>query len=240
MYLWVIIATFLAALAAMGTSLRADIKQLYVEPQAENVVTKIYTQHRGMMTYAYKHLRNSDGTTDIRQGLWKPEDHPGYVPYGFQPNSGTSAFTSKIYCLDRNSAQHGAVPTECYNVAAPGEEPEMNCCAAPNAVIYLVTFGDIPAKWRDLKTGKPRPELMNAMKNTLGFIDGFGYVVHKTRDNPNLGENNKYDTLSTSYGVACQGLRSYFSIPQYVINDNDFKNMCLKNDVYCLIYMSTI
>ena len=50
MYLWVIIATFLAALAAMGTSLRADIKQLYVEPQAENVVTKIYTQHRGMMT----------------------------------------------------------------------------------------------------------------------------------------------------------------------------------------------
>ena len=240
MYLWVIIATFLAALAAMGTSLRADIKQLYVEPQAENIVTKIYTQHRGMLTYAYKHLRNSDGTTDIRQGQWNPEDYPGYTPYGFQPNSGTSAFTSKIYCLDRNSGQHSAVPTDCYNIAAPGEDPVMNCCAAPDAIVYLVTFGAIPAKWRDLKTGQPRPELLNAMKNTLGYIDGFGYVVNKTTDNPNLGEGNKYDTLNTNYGIACQGLRSYFSIPQYVINDNDFKNMCLKNDVYCLIYMSTI
>jgi len=238
MYLWLIIATFIAALAAMGTSLRTDMKQLYVEPQAQNVITKIYTQHRAAIKYVHARIVGSNFTTKFEPGIVSARKLSGYLPYGFNADSGVSRFTTKVFCLDKNSPGHSSVPTAC----STGSDPDnpvspavSNCCAVSGEITYLVTFGEVPRKWQDIRTGKPSGVLLGAMKDTLGYINGFGYVVSKTKDNPEMGENNKYDTLGTNYGILGQGSRYYYSIPAYIENDSDFKS-CLDN--YCLIYMT--
>lgn len=265
MYLWVIIATFITAIAFMSTSLRPDMKHLFVEPQAQNVVTKIYTQHRAAMKYVHKNRTSgADGGVGYIDGKVTMEQLAGYAPYGFNIDSGAAVFTTAIYCLDKNSQGHGALPTDC-----PGD----NCCAAKNKIVYLVTYGCVPYKWRDIYTGKPSASLLNAMKDTLGYVNGFGYVVDKD-DKPTTtggvdsdGNVIDYDTLGTDYGIVGQGSRNYYSIPDGIAKVNHrvmspsegFMHMCgsggkdavigedeedgsdayYKQCKYCLIYMST-
>lgn len=242
MYLWVIIATFIAALAALGTSLRPDINHLYVEPQAQTIVTKIYTQHQGMVKYAYKNNSNGENNrASFTQGEWKPSDHKGYLPYGFKANSGVARFTSKIYCLDKDSPTRSSLPSSCMDMSDPENPTEStteNCCAASGVSVYLVTFGRVPQKWKNVRTGKPSSALLNAMKDSLGYINGFGYVIDSASYQDNEG-GNKYNTLGTEKGILGQGTRPYYSIPEYIINDSDFQNVCGANN-YCLIYMSSI
>ena len=236
----------------MSTSLRPDIKHLYIEPQAQSIVTKIYTQHRGLIKYAYQNAHNGAGEKpSYKQGEWNPAAHPAYVPYGFKSDSGMAQFTSKIYCLDSNSNRHSSVPMECLDVSDPANptiNPGANCCAAPGVIIYLVTYGRVPQKWKDLRTGKPNSAILNAMQDTLGYINGFGYVINKNEYKGQVvtpgGEGvdptyqNVYDVLNTSMGILGQGTRPYTPLPQYLINDLEFKNTCENN--YCLIYMSSI
>lgn len=265
MYLWVIIATFITAIAFMSTSLRPDMKHLFVEPQAQNVVTKIYTQHRAAMKYIHKNQSSGpNGGVGYEPGEVTMTDLKGYAPYGFNADSGTATFTTAIYCLDKESSNHSGLPDQCETGVVS------NCCVAKNKIVYLVTYGCVPYKWRDIKTGKPSAELLNAMKDTLGYVNGFGYVVHKD-DNPTKtgGVNDdgsviNYDTLGTDYGIVGQGSRNYYSIPYGVSNedghnigDDSFLHVCgagkdtsvdpdeeeddsyYKKCNYCLIYMST-
>lgn len=236
MYLWVIIATFITAIAFMSTSLRPDMKHLFVEPQAQNVVTKIYTQHRAAMKYVHKNRTSgADGGIGYEAGEVTMNDLKGYAPYGFNATSGTATFTTAIYCLDRNSVGHSALPTDCQtgggDPANPTPAVTNNCCAAKNRVVYLVTYGCVPYKWRDIKTGRPSAELLNAMKDTLGYVNGFGYVVNVEKDKPTTGggvvhdkNGNEvavdYDTLGTPYGIVGQGSRGYYSIPKYMSHNN--------------------
>lgn len=225
MYLWVIIATFITAIAFMSTSLRPDMKHLFVEPQAQNVVTKIYTQHRAAMKYVHKNQASgTDGGIGYGPGRVTEDDLEGYLPYGFNINSGTATFTTAIYCLNKKSSNHGGVPDQCETGMIA------NCCAAKDKIVYLVTYGCVPYKWRDIKTGKPSAELLNAMKDTLGYINGFGYVVNKEKDKPTTGGGTihdkdghlvevDYDTLGTDYGIVGQGSRNYYSIPYGVSNE---------------------
>ena len=269
MYLWVIIATFITAIAFMSTSLRPDMKHLFVEPQAQNVVTKIYTQHRAAMKYIHKNRTSgADGGVGYEPGEVVMTDLKGYAPYGFNATSGTATFTTAVYCLNNKSDKHSTLPEECEMGLVS------NCCAAKNSIVYLVTYGCVPYKWRDIKTGKPSAELLNAMKDTLGYVNGFGYVVNVKKDNPTTtgGVNDdgsvvNYNTLGADYGIVGQGSRNYYSIPQYmsyenlkeIAPDKSFNHVCgsgrdssaidpdeeegsdayYKQCEYCLIYMST-
>ena len=250
MYLWVIIATFITAIAFMSTSLRPDMKHLFVEPQAQNVVTKIYTQHRAAMKYVHKNRRSgADGGIGFEAGEVTMDNLKGYAPYGFKKDSGTATFTTAIYCLDKNSDGHSALPSDCQtgggDPANPTPPTVANCCAAKNRIVYLVTYGCVPYKWRDIKTGKPSAELLNAMKDTLGYVNGFGYVVNKEKDKPTTGGGTihdkdghlvevDYDTLGTDYGIVGQGSRNYYSIPEYMSDfslpgiaaDRSFNHVC--------------
>ena len=95
MYLWLIIATFIAALFAMNTSIRSDIKELYVEPQAQTVVTKLYVQHRAAMNYISKRDRNSTVTgLSYQPGELTADMLKAHLPYGFRQDSGFNKFTT--------------------------------------------------------------------------------------------------------------------------------------------------
>lgn len=117
MYLWLIIATFIAALFAMNTSIRSDIKELYVEPQAQTVVTKLYVQHRAAMNYISKRDRNSTVTgLSYKPGELTADMLKADLPYGFRQDSGFNKFTTWVYCLDKDKLENSgaaALPAVC-------------------------------------------------------------------------------------------------------------------------------
>lgn len=215
MYLWLIIATFIAAIYALAVPIRSDMTELYVEPQAENIVTKLYVQHRAARTYLLNHHSDGEGNrATYVAGEIRPEDLTGYLPYGFNADSGITTFTSLTYCLDKKSPGYSRIPTDCSDPSGAGI-PGCNSCNANGSITYLITFGCVPLKWRDLKTGKPNAMLLNAMKRTVGFTNGFGYVVDKSEIT--VGEGMDY--LNTTMGIQGQGDKYYYPIPTYIINN---------------------
>ena len=125
MYLWLIIATFIAALFAMNTSIRSDIKELYVEPQAQTVVTKLYVQHRAAMNYISKRDRNSTVTgLSYKPGELTADMLKADLPYGFRQDSGFNKFTTWVYCLDKDKLENSgaaALPAGCRRRAGKAE-----------------------------------------------------------------------------------------------------------------------
>ena len=236
MYLWVIIVTFLAVLATLGTSLRSDIKEIYVEPQAEVVVNKLFIQHRGLMKYALQ--AEHDEGDELRDGSWEPNTHKAYFPHGFNVNG---QFKSKIYCLD----QSGNKPSECQ--AGPGGEPAAieNCCQVPNRVLYLMTYGKLPPKWREKKTSLPRPELLNAMRHNGGQVQGMGVLDSYEHSRSICGELICH-YYTDHWGVVHHGFSQFYGIPDSIAEgDGDFKSQCIKSNSdgtyssnYCLMYVS--
>ncbi|MBP5399239.1 MAG: hypothetical protein J6Y53_02335 [Alphaproteobacteria bacterium] len=213
MYLWVVIAIFLSALAALSSSLRPDIKELYLDRQAEAEVTQLYVLHRAVMKY-FTYNDMIDGEVDYN----KLEET--YLPFGF--NRGN--FSSYLYCLDEDG--YSSVP-ECKG----------------NDFNYIITYGPIARKWQDNRTGLPRAEILDSMRDKLGYVDGLGYSVDRA-DNPYMGENDEYNTFNTRKGVVSQGTRPYYSLPEYIIGNNrDFgkdNGMCSGNGNYCLVYITKI
>ena len=259
MYLWVIIATFITSLFALGTSLRSDIKELYVEPQAQNVVTKLFVQHKSAMQYlttrdrAGKHLETRYQPGEITTDMMNAD-----LPFGFKPEEGIAKFTSWIYCLDKDNLEKKgaeALPDSCSGAVPPaGADPDAgvgNCCSGTGVTVYLVTYGCVPAKWRDLRSGKPSSSLLNSMMSTTGYVDGMGYVIPKKE----FGKVSD-DLIDTDMGIFVHGYKKYTPIPNYIINTStggrSFASVCgnLKGSGgsaatgvqdscdYCLVYMT--
>ena len=281
MYLWLIIATFIAALFAMNTSIRSDIKELYVEPQAQTVVTKLYVQHRAAMNYISKRDRNSTVTgLSYKPGELTADMLKADLPYGFRQDSGFNKFTTWVYCLDKDKLENSgaaALPAVCTSGLPPaggegGEEsnPDLgtggNCCAGSSTVVYLVTYGCVPSKWRDVRSGKPDGILLGAMKTSTGFTHGMGYAIDRSELNTDIYDKNNSmyeEDIQTKMGVYGQGGQFYVPIPNYIsdtsMGSDSFANVCgssrkhnedydpdnpqsvtdlYSSCDYCLVYMS--
>ena len=51
MYLWIIIATFIAMLASFNLSVRPDMDRVFAETKASVVITKFNALHNGVKDY---------------------------------------------------------------------------------------------------------------------------------------------------------------------------------------------
>ena len=236
MYLWVVIAIFVAALAALSSPLRPDAKQLYLNTQAEAEVTQIYTLHRAARKY-YSFHEKFEGEVNYDRLA------SGYLPFGFDRGN----FSSELYCLTEDGTN---IPNNCQTTNPPDEEHENEwvssdgtCCNQTDVASYLITYGPISRKWQDNRTGLPRAEILDSMKDRLGYVDGLGYSVDNAADDPYMGENNEYQDLQSDKGIVSQGSKPYYSIPQYIINNNaDFagNGQCAGDGNYCLVYITKI
>lgn len=236
MYLWVVIAIFISALAALSTSLRPDVKEVYLNTQAEVETTRVYTLHRAAMKYFNNHNKEEG---DIPYASLTS----GYLPYGF--NSGT--VSSMLYCLNEGGTN---IPNDCQVTNPPDNEHEEEwissdntCCQHSGDSNYLITYAPIPAKWLDIRSGLPRSEILDAMRDKFGYVDGFGYSVDNDADDPYMGENNEFQNLISDRGIVSESSRSYYSIPQYVIEHNDDfddNGQCAGDGNYCLVYITRI
>lgn len=233
MYVWVLLATFMAMLYAFNLSTREDMPVLYNVPQAEAAVSKIVVQHRAAQKYVRDHQppENGNSVVSYYPGQINIADLQYYLPFGFKRDS---EYTSLIYCLNRDSNNLSQAVAGC---AASG----VSCCSDPKAITYLVTFGCIPSKWRNLFTGKPDNNLLKAIERVVGIGTDFGYA-----DRSDASHWATNETVKSTMAIRGREV-TYTSIPQYVISNElsgvgnkSFSKVCVNNAAcpYCLIYMT--
>ena len=106
MYIWVVLATFIAILYSFNLTTRSDMREIYVEPQAEAIVSKMLLQHRAAENYARDLGFNSYYPGEVNFDVLCQQN---YLPYGLEgcdPSdiskiSRRQEIHSRIYCLDK-------------------------------------------------------------------------------------------------------------------------------------------
>lgn len=221
MYIWVILATFLAMLASYSLSIRPDMRAITVEPLAGAVLGKMIVQHRAAVNYVKYH--KYPYTTD----KYKVEYLPGVIddadllkemPYGYELSGD---YISKIFCMNENM-------TESYAFSGGDNSP----CDVRENRRMLVTFGPIPQRWRNLNSVDVRPnaDFMNAMRSMVNAGEYLGYMAPADGESSS-GSGVRLIDRDGTYGVF---------LPEAVVKDIDFKDMCDLDQNVCLVYMSSI
>ena len=222
MYIWVILATFIAMLAAFNLPVREDMRALTVEPLAEAYVSKLVTKHRAALMFADNRIppRNeSDRQTLCGSGTTGCDivdvEYLPYAPFGFydDPN-----YQSRVFCLKK------------------GDPDVLEDCDTSGSR-FLVTYGPVPRKWRSITDGRPSVDLVNAMNRTVNMGTRFGYAMEVAQVEEETGvtmENNYYGAVMMVRGREPEGA----FIPNAIAADADFQSQCVEN--YCLMYMSEI
>lgn len=222
MYIWVVLATFITILYSFNLSTRADMRKIYVEPQAEAVVTKLVEQHRAAQKFIRDHMPPDNGTSAASYfpGEIRFSELKDYLPFGFNSGLDISGNTTLIYCLDKNSNKLGSVASGC------GGGGGVSCCSGANSITYLATFGCVPQKWRNIKTGRPNNDMLNAIQNIVGMGTDMGYADFVS---PDAEGNGLHSTMMIKGREV-----TFVSIPQYIISNQlsgvdagrSFSEMC--------------
>ena len=228
MYIWMVVAAFIAMLYSFTLSYRSDMRSVTISPRAESTIDKIVLQHRALVEFAEDRIFYSTGTRSVTfvPGEVNLTDLREYLPYGFNSGKIDADYISAIYCMDRRSDAFSE-PLE---------------CPSPQAVAYAVTYGCIDRRWQSLSGGKPNNDLVVAMKKVIRSGTSFGHAIEADPNDP----RNIY-MRST---MAIQGtLNTWWAIPQYIIDGDNgmgnrsFSSVCVSDGrecEYCLIYMTPI
>ena len=246
MYIWVILATFLAALYAFNLSYRSDLRSVEIEPIAQALISKLIIKQKAAAQYIdantppKAYIQNEDGTQSpsdtvtysagiISIDNLRESEGKTYLPFGFKDDENVSA---EIYCLNRND----------YNSALS--------CSNANALTYLVAYMPLPQRWLNVKTGLPNNDIVAAMKKLVEYDAGFGYpVCEEYVENPQTNKKEcKKMILRTREGVYQTKYENgelvtteefLYEIPPYIIKNGGFAQTCNNPDdkKLCLTYV---
>lgn len=248
MYIWVILATFMAMLYSFNLSPRADIREIEVEPVAKALISKLVIKQQAAGRYMrgntppYAHSEGDDGTiykSDnivykagiLTQDDLAPETGITYLPYGFKDDG---SVTTEIYCLNREN------------------QSQAMDCANEKAIRYLVAYTVIPQRWLNVKTGLPNNDFNNAMKQIIGYDSSFGYPscekfetdpVTEIKTCKKLAIRGREGLHVVEYdegGNTNVGDQIRFEIPSYIVNNGGFATTCgnkKSGNNLCLIYI---
>ena len=239
-----ILATFIVMLAAFNLSPRSDLQQKQDSPLAEAAITKFLVQHDAAVKYAKAELlmkhNNPSSSYGIAQGnVTVCADNKGklcsYLPLGFKYEA--DLYYSTIYCL--NAMQWSAPDENGQRTITKyaGVDAVTNCNDSGHNSIYVITYGRVPQRWKNVSTNRIIPEFYNAMHNQIAVGSSAGIIVPKTVEND---PRNRLNSNLVIEGIDVQNN----SIPSYFIkNDATVKSKCLSgskvNSTYpCLIYVT--
>ena len=173
MYIWVILATFIVAIASFNLSVRSDIRQIYVAPQAEATISKLALQHEAAEDYVRYQAKSNGAYT---AGEVDPASLSSYLPEGFTIDEGAAIDEahnySFVYCLDTGT---------------PNLSTKSSTCSGDSYRPYVITYGCIPQRWKSLSDGRPRTELISAMYNVFGFGGHIGYTIRPSERRKGYG-----------------------------------------------------
>ena len=235
MYVWVILATFLAMLASYALSVRPDMRELTVAPMAEAALGELMVQHRALKNYVY-YLRCPfvDGcdedyrTVGFDAGVVDLTDLEEEAPLNYTLSG---QYTSQIFCLAPGLNAHATT--------SDGGNP----CNIDGGVRYMITYGSIPEKWVNLGTDLERPnlDLMNAMRNMTSSASMLGYTA--PAEATEVADADLNPTASTVRLMSKDGSYGPFDnfVPKIITEDGNFMDKCnLAEGKVCLVYMGRL
>ena len=267
MYIWMVLATFIVILAAYNLSPRADLMSQQQTPMAESAITKFLVQHDAAVKYAkyqYEQYYNNPETGGIAPGeisgctretateineegeTEETEIAQGalcnFLPIGYKYEENT--YYSTIYCL--NAAEYEEVTNEETEETSlevktvAGQTQDASFCNDPDHhAVYLVTYGRVPERWKNVSTRKVLAEFHNAMHSKVAVGSSCGLIVPKTHTD--LQRNN----LDSDFVIQGIDVRNQ-SIPSYIYkHDVTFQEQCmngneLNSQFPCIIYVTAL
>ena len=213
MYLWVVLATFLAALAAYVLPLRGDMTSVVDTPVAQAMMMKMVVKHKAGLEYMKRNAWpyacpggavsqdqcKNNSMVSYNSGVIADNALDPYMPFGFTNDAN---YIDEIRCL------HVTV-----NNGVPNYQAASNCNAGTvdtPVLRALLTYGPIPERWLtvDGNVVKPSGDLLTAMHKHFGGNQMAGYVVQRSSSNyiRNFeGKEFLIPSQFTSLNTACAG-----------------------------------
>lgn len=224
MYIWVVLATFLAILASYTLSPRADIRQLTVEPLAEAQIAQMVTQHKAAEDYTRYNKKPYRSRAEYLPGVVGEATLMAYMPWGHalkRHANNSLYYTTKIYCLtpDMKAAESDPDP-----------------CNVRKGVRVVVTYGLIPYRWVNKNAGLkgPNMDFMNAMRNTVDGGERFGYAVKTNNVSTDPDENPSGSNIRI-YNRSSEEMYVPKAVADDMAGDCDFDD---SGEDICLIYIT--
>lgn len=215
MYIWVVLATFLAILYSYNLALRGDERKIQVEPLAQAAVSKFVIQHRMGQQYVRDRTPKkvnspygTDGDTITYDKGQKDCDDElkDYKPVGYICDNN---YTTEIYCSDKNNWSQ-----------------EANDCKSNQSSRFLITYGPIPQRWVNLSSDTPTNDFLNALQTIIGIDTSIGYAIKSDASGYEMEIKGREDNA--------------LYLPNLVVNSGGFKSRCAcTNCRRCLVYLST-
>ncbi len=225
MYLWVVLTTFLAMIAAYFLPIRADSQNLVIVPVAQAKMMQMAVKHKAGERYLKERSYPYFSTEAERKVNYTSgridnlADFDDTLTHGFVNNMD---YVTVIYCMpeDMGSIKSGADACQ---------KSEIN-----KTKRILITFGAIPERWQTVLVAgsdydiKPSPDMIGALREQFGATEMVGYVV---------SEGSKLYVVNYE--------NEKFEIPTVIANDHAVAGGygirdCLSDYKTCLAYMSKL
>ena len=119
-----------------------------------------------------------------------------------------------------------------------------DCNDTGHNAIYVISYGRVPQRWKNVSTNRIIPEFYNAMHTRVAVGASCGIVVPKTTVGNNASGQNR-NRLNSDFIIDGIDVQNN-SIPSYFIkNDATFKSKCLSgnkvNESFpCMIYVNRL
>lgn len=237
MYLWVILTTFLAMIAAYYLPVRADTEEKLTVPVAQAQLIQMVAKQKAAMQYMVEHsypyycapgfdcATNSNArrivnfTSGSIAAAFADGSMATYMPKGFINNPN---YTTRLYCMKLNHSNNTYSNSSDCNRNADDETTTTERA--------LVTYGPIPERWQTLVTEgettyvRPSPDLMNAMRQQFTKQEIAGYVYD---------DGNNLIIVNFEYTT--------FVVPSPMRTDGNGLKSCVdnpNNHGTCLVYLS--
>ncbi len=201
MYIWVVLATFLAILATFNLPVRHDMHQLESQPLAEAELNKMVVKHKASVKYARTKIKRVHGVNIIsyEPGEVAEEKGGGFTPAGFVWDGD---YASWIYCI------------------APDEQRMDNCNQMIGEKDYVVTIGELPDKWINRISGIPVGEYMRVLAKAMQKTPECGLVAEDDACNSGYRVkifDDEEDGLCIPAGIADDALFNGVDLKRAVI-----------------------
>lgn len=242
MYIWMVLATFIVMLAAFNLSPRADLQRQQQTPLAEAAITKFLVQHDAAVKYAQKQIKqgllangtingcNSEGAGELC----------AFLPIGYKFEE---KYYSAVYCVNGAVYEYHTNPetNETIKTKVKEEGVELAPCErhSLSSVPYVITYGRVPERWKNVSTKKVLADFYNAMHRRVAVGSSCGIVVPKTVENDPANPSNS-DFVIEGIDVRTRSIPAYFTD-----HDNVFRSKCMDSgrvsEQYpCLIYVTGV
>ncbi len=210
MYIWVILAAFIATLYSFNLHFREDIKDVRHSPIAEAAIAKLIIQQRSALSYFTSNSLKIVSEAPIGGGVDIEEaDIRPYAPsiINFPEN-----VITRLYCTDKETGTTGVA-----------------CNLSENVAGYVISYAPIEYRWL-IKTKLdeepiyiPNLEYLKSIERVMGNTTSLGYSL-QTVDGDIKIQNGVYESF----------------VPEYIVaTDENFRETCLE-DRPCLVYLERV